>query len=49
MLLIRYGLVRRSSLLGRLLMMIPRRWFYITNARVGNDTATYITIRCRGG
>lgn len=49
MLLIRYGLVRRSSLLGRLLMMIPRRWFYITSARVGRDTDTYITIRYKGG
>ena len=45
MLLIRYGLIRQRSLLGWLLLHIPRRWFYITNARLGADTTTYITIR----
>jgi len=47
MLLIRYGLIRQRSLLGRILMRIPRRWFYVTNARVGHDTTTYVTVRFR--
>ena len=47
MLLIRYGLIRQRSILGRLLMRIPRRWFYITNARLGHDTTTYITIHLK--
>lgn len=48
MLLIRYGLVRRSSLLGRCIMWLPM-WLpvYVISARVGLDTDTYITMRLR--
>jgi len=47
MLLIRYGLIRERSVLGWLVLRIPRRWFYVTYARVGNDTTTYITVRLK--
>jgi hypothetical protein len=49
MMLFRYGLINRHSLLGRLVMRIPRKWFYVSSARVGNDVDTFITIRFRKG
>ena len=45
MLLIRYGLIRQRSFLGWLVLRIPRRWFHITNARLGHDTTTYIVVQ----
>jgi hypothetical protein len=45
MLLIRYGLIRERSVLGWLVLRIPRRWFYVTHARVGNDTNTYLMVQ----
>lgn len=48
-LLLRHGLIRAKSPLGWLLHRLPRRWFYITNARVGMDTTSYVTISRKRG
>lgn len=47
MLLLRYGLIRERSLLGHLIMRIPRRWFHVMKARVGHDTTTYIVVHLK--
>lgn len=46
--LIRYGLIRRSSLLGRLILRLPL-WLpiYVASARVGLDTEYYVTVHLK--
>jgi hypothetical protein len=46
-LLLRYGLIRAASPLGRLTDFLPRRWFYVVNARVGLDCETYVTVHLK--
>lgn len=47
-LLIRYGLIRAKSPLGWLVHRLPLRWFYVSNARVGCDVASYVIVSWRG-
>jgi hypothetical protein len=47
-LFLRCGLIRRSPILGRLVMRLPFRWFSVSPARLGLDVHSFVVVRFKG-